>query len=317
MHDREVYAAGGASPGFRRLTDSNPWLQDVSLATQRAVRWKARDGLELEGLFIEPLHDGLGDPPPLIMIAHGGPEGHFRNGWNSSYSRPGQLAAAEGFAVFFPNYRGSTGRGVAFSKMGQGDAAGPEFDDLIDGLDYLVAEGLVDGKRVGVAGGSYGGYATAWLGTRYTERFRAGVMFVGISNKLSKALTTDIPYEDVLVHTRYDPWARLEYSMERSPLSYVERSRTALLIAGGTGDSRVHPSQSLQFYRALKMVGKTPVRYVRYPGEGHGNRRAAARNDYTHRLIRWMRHFVADGATELPPWDLELGVDEEEDEDDD
>jgi dipeptidyl aminopeptidase/acylaminoacyl peptidase len=85
-----------------------------------------------------------------------------------------------------------------------------------------------------------------------------------------------------------------------------------LLIAHGTDDTRVHPAQSLQLYRALKLIGKTPVRYVRYPGEGHGNRRAAARDDYTHRLMRWMDHFLVEGKTELPPWDLGLGVDADE-----
>ena len=75
---------------------------------------------------------------------------------------------------------------------------------------------------------------------------------------------------------------------------------------GGTSDTRVHPAQSLQFYRALKLIGKTPVRYVRYPGEGHGNAKAAARDDYTRRLLRWMEHFVAQGKTELPPWELEI-----------
>jgi dipeptidyl aminopeptidase/acylaminoacyl peptidase len=97
-------------------------------------------------------------------------------------------------------------------------------------------------------------------------------------------------------------------------LSYVEQSRTALLIAGGTADSRVHPSQSLQLYRALKLIGKTPVRYVRYPGEGHGNRKAAARDDYTRRLMRWMDHFVLQDTKELPPWDLGLGADPVEEE---
>jgi dipeptidyl aminopeptidase/acylaminoacyl peptidase len=119
-----------------------------------------------------------------------------------------------------------------------------------------------------------------------------------------------------MVHTRYEPWTDVEFSLERSPISYVEQGRTPLLIAGGTADTRVHPSQSLQFYRALKMIGKTPVRYVRYPGEGHGNRRAASRDDYTRRLMRWMRHFLVDGGTDLPPWDLGLGEEECADEDD-
>ena len=306
-HPRELYVLAGDGPAPRRLTNNNPWLGGVALAPQEVTKWKARDGLDLQGVLVRPLDDRLDSPAPLIMIVHGGPEGHVSNGWISSYSRPGQLAAAKGYAVFYPNYRGSTGRGVAFSKLGQSDAAGKEFDDLVDAVEHLVAEGIVDRKRVGIAGGSYGGYATAWAATRFTEHFRAGVMFVGISNKISKGLTTEIPVEDRMVHTLFDPWTKLEFSLERSPVSYVEQSRTALLIAGGTDDSRVHPSQSLQLYRALKLIGKTPVRYVRYPGEGHGNRRAAARDDYTRRLMRWMDHFLLQDTTELPPWDLGLG----------
>jgi dipeptidyl aminopeptidase/acylaminoacyl peptidase len=313
-HWGEVYAFSQNDGKLRRLTDSNPWLAEVDLARQEVITWKAKDGMELQGILIHPLDDRLGDPPPLILIAHGGPEGHYRNGWMTSYSRPGQLVAGRGYAVFYVNYRGGTGRGVAHSKLGQGDAAGKEFDDLLDAVDHLVADGLADGERVGVTGGSYGGYATAWFATKHTGRFKAGVMFVGISNKLTKGFTTDVPHEDIMVHTRFDPWENWQFSLERSPLYYVEQARTPLLIAGGTSDSRVHPSQSLQLYRGLKLAGKAPVRYVRYPGEGHGNRRAAAKNDYTRRLIRWMDHFVVDGATELPPWDLGLGVEEEEEE---
>jgi dipeptidyl aminopeptidase/acylaminoacyl peptidase len=314
-HPRELYLLAGDDSAPRRLTDNNPWLDGVALAPQTVTTWKARDGLELRGVLVRPLDDRLGSPAPLIMIVHGGPEGHVRNGWVSSYSRPGQLAAAKGYAVFYPNYRGSTGRGVAFSKLGQGDAAGKEFDDLVDAVEHLIAEGIVDRERVGITGGSYGGYATAWAATRLTEHFRAGVMFVGISNKLSKGLTTEIPVEDRLVHTLFDPWTRWQFSLERSPIYHVEQSRTALLIAGGTADSRVHPSQSLQLYRALKLIGKAPVRYVRYPGEGHGNRRAAARDDYARRLMRWMDHFLLDDTQELPPWDLGLGEDSEEEDD--
>jgi dipeptidyl aminopeptidase/acylaminoacyl peptidase len=238
-------------------------------------------------------------------MVHGGPESHRRNGWLTRYSAPAQIAAARGYAVFFPNYRGSTGRGVAFSKLGQADAAGAEFDDLIDAVDALVEAGVADGDRVGVTGGSYGGYATAWCATRYSERFRAGVMFVGISNDVSKGLTTEIPVEDRMVHTLADPWTKMQFRLERSPIAYVEQSRTPLLIAGGTADTRVHPSQSLQLYRALKLLGKVPVRYVRYPGEEHGNSRAASRDDYARRLMRWMDHFVVEGRKDLPPWELD------------
>jgi dipeptidyl aminopeptidase/acylaminoacyl peptidase len=215
------------------------------------------------------------------------------------------VAAARGYAAFYPNYRGSTGRGVEFTKLGQSDAAGKEFDDVVDAVDALVAAGIADNDRVGVTGGSYGGYATAWLATTSSDRFKAGVMFVGITNKLSKGMTTEIPVEDIMVHTRFAPYTNWQFSLERSPIYHVEECRTPLLIAGGTADSRVHPSQSLQFYRALKLIGETPVRYVRYPGEEHGNRRAASRDDYARRLMRWMDHFVKEGKTELPLWDLD------------
>lgn len=303
-HPREVYSAKiGLQP--TRLTDSNPWLEEVAFARQEVIRHEARDGLELEGVLIHPLKSRRGKAAPLIMVVHGGPESHVSNGFMTTYSRPGQLAAGKGYAVFHPNYRGSTGRGVAFSKLGQGDAAGKEFDDLVDAVDHLIEVGVADRERVGITGGSYGGYATAWASTVFTERFKAGVMFVGISNKLSKGFTTDIPVEDKMVHTLFDPWTNWQFSLERSPLYHAEKSRTALLIGVGKEDPRVHPSQSLQMYRALKLIGKTPVRLVQYPGEGHGNRRAASRDDYGRRLMRWFDHFLIDGAKTLPPWNLE------------
>ena len=309
-HPSEVYTVVLGEGAPKRITDSNPWLRDVELAPQEVFRHQARDGLDLSGVLIRPLGAAEG-PAPLILSVHGGPEGHRRNGWLTVYSAPGQLAAARGYAVFYPNYRGSTGRGVAFSKLGQGDAAGGEFDDLVDAVDALATAGIVDPDRVGVTGGSYGGYATGWLATRYSERFRAGVMFVGISNKICKGMTTEIPVEDIMVHTGFAPYTRWQFSLERSPIYHVEKCRTPLLIAGGTDDARVHPSQSLQLYRALKLIGKAPVRYVRYPGEEHGNARAAARDDYARRLMRWMDHFVMQGKDDLPPWQLEYQLAEE------
>ncbi|MEE8583277.1 MAG: prolyl oligopeptidase family serine peptidase [Acidobacteriota bacterium] len=186
QHPAEVFAMSHGDSGPKRLTHHNPWLKDVRLAPQELVRFKARDGLELEGLLIRPLDERPGQRFPLVLMVHGGPEGHHRNGWLTSYSNPGQVVAARGIAAFYTNYRGSTGRGIAFSKLSQADPAGKEFDDLVDAVDHLIAEGLVDRDKVGVTGGSYGGYATAWCSTRYSDRFAAGVMFVGISNKISK-----------------------------------------------------------------------------------------------------------------------------------
>jgi dipeptidyl aminopeptidase/acylaminoacyl peptidase len=270
------------------------------------VRYNARDGLDLEGLLIRPLREEPDTRYPLIMVVHGGPESHYSNGWLTGYSTPGQMAAAKGVAVFYPNYRGSTGRGVEFSKTSQADPAGKEFDDVVDAVDHLVEIGLVDTDRVGVTGGSYGGYATAWMSTYYSDRFAAGVMFVGISNKVSKVGTTDIPNEEYLVHARKRPWDNWQFFLERSPVYYADRGQTPLLIMHGAEDPRVNPGQSRELYRHLKLRGTAPVRLIFYPGEGHGNRRSAARLDYSLRSMRWMEHYLLGPGGDPPPYAVDV-----------
>src|SRR5690606_3876755 len=241
----------------------------------------------------------------LLVVVHGGPESHYSNGWLTGYSSPGQMAAARGYAVFYPNYRGSTGRGVAFATLSQGDPAGAEFDDLIDGIDALIEAGVADSARVGVTGGSYGGYATGWLSTRYSDRIAAGVMFVGISNKVSKVGTTDIPNEEFLVHARKRPWDDWQFFLERSPIYYAGQSETPLLILHGKDDPRVDPGQSRELYRHLRLRSEAPVRLVLYPGEGHGNRRATARYDYSLRMLQWFDHYLMGPGGDPPPADVD------------
>ncbi len=303
-HAREVFAWHGKNKLYR-LTDSNPWLADVDLARQEVVRFPARDGLEIDGLFLHPLNAGPG-PHPLVVMVHGGPESHYSDGWITRYVTPGQVLAARGFAVFYPNYRGSTGRGVDFSMASQGDYGGGEFNDLVDGIAYLAERGLVDPDRVGVTGGSYGGFASAWCATALSEHFKASVMFVGVSDHVSKFGTTNIPNEMYLVHARTWPWDNWDHYRERSPIFHAEKHRTPLLIMHGKDDPRVHPSQSLIMYRYLKTLDQAPVRLVWYPGEGHGNRKAAARLDYASRLVRWMEHYVTGSGGEMPTFDLDL-----------
>jgi dipeptidyl aminopeptidase/acylaminoacyl peptidase len=299
-HPPEVYTMSHKNAGPERRTTSNPWLASTRLAPQEVVRFKARDGLDLEGVLIRPLDEVKGQRYPLILCVHGGPEAHEQNGWETSYSKPGQVAAARGIAVFHPNYRGSTGRGVAFSKLGQGDPAGKEFDDLIDAIDHLVALGLVDKAKVGVTGGSYGGYATAWCSTKLTDRFQAGVMLAGISDKVSKVGTTDIPNEEFLVHALHRPWEVWSLLLERSPITYAGQSKTPLLILHGKDDPRVNPGQARELYRHLRMHGQAPVRLVLYPGEGHGNRKSPDRLDYNLRMMQWMEHYLL-GPGGAPP----------------
>ncbi len=304
-HPPEVFLLETGDSNPRRLTDSNPWLANMAFGPQEVVKYKARDGLDLEGILVKPPGLAEGAKVPLILDVHGGPESHVRNGWVTAYSMPGQVAAAKGMAVFLPNHRGSTGRGVAFSKLGQGDPAGKEFDDLVDAVDHLVASGPADRSRVGITGGSYGGYATAWCSTRYSDRFAAGVMFVGISDKISKTGTTDILEEEYLVHARRRPWDDWMALLERSPIFHVEKCRTPLLILHGKEDPRVFPGQSLELYRFLKVRDQAPVRLILYPGEGHGNLRAASRLDYNLRMIAWMEHYLGGKGGTMPPAEVE------------
>ena len=291
-HPREVFYMKGGDAEPRRLTHSNSWFSGMRLARQEVVRFKARDGLELEGLLIRPLDEEEGVRYPLILNVHGGPDSHYSHGWLTSYTSPGQIAAARGFVIFYPNYRGSTGRGVRFSKHGHADAAGKEFDDLVDAVDHLIGTGLVDGDRVGITGSSYGGYASAWGATYYSDRFAAAVMSAGISDAISKVGTTDIPYEMFMVHHRKWLWDDWEYFMKRSPIYYVNRARTPILILHGAEDPRVHPSQAMELYRHLKVQGKVPVRLVLYRGEGHAYDRAASRLDRSSRTLRWLEHYL-------------------------
>ena len=307
-HPNEVYSLAAAGGEAARRTTSNDWLAYLRFAEQTVIRHEARDGLELEGILIHPLDYEPGRRYPLILSVHGGPEAHDRNGWLTGYSAPGQVAAARGFFVLYPNYRGSTGRGVEFSKISQADATGPEFDDLVDAVDHLIEIGLVDGERVGITGGSYGGYASAWGTTYYSERFAASIPFVGISNAISKMGTTDIPQEMYDVHHRKWLWDDWEYFAKASPIYYVTRNRTPTLILHGEEDPRVHPSQSLELYRQLKVLDQAPVRLVFYPGEGHGNARSAARLDYALRTLRWMEHYLQGPGGEPPDSDIDYAA---------
>lgn len=308
QHPSEVYLMRDGDEMPSRVTTSNAWLDDVAMGRQEVVRYETRDGeFEVEGLLVHPV-DGTTDAErvPLIVVVHGGPEAHYSNGWITTYSQPGQIGAARGYAVFYPNYRGSTGRGLDFLKSSQGDLAGKEFDDIVDGVDHLIDAGIADGDRVGVTGGSYGGYATAWMSTYYSPRFAAGVMNVGISNNLSKWGTSDIPDELYLVHARTRIWEAWNEMLERSPIYHVDNAQTPILIAHGKEDTRVHPGQSLELYRHLKVrKPDVPVRLTLYPGEGHGYSRSTARFDYNLRMMRWFDAFLQ-GDGSMPPSRLDI-----------
>ncbi len=291
-HPSEVYTFETGRKTLARHTRHNTWLDNIQLSTQRKLVYNAKDGKEIEGVLLYPVNYEQGKTYPLIVYIHGGPEAAVKNGWSTAYSMWGQIAAGRDYFVFMPNYRASSGRGVDFTMAGYGDLAGLEYEDVLDGIDHLINIGYVDASSVGIGGGSYGGYFSAWSATRHSERFAASVVFVGISNQVSKRNTTDIPWEDYYVHWGYWTHENPEDVYSRSPVKYAHQSETPTLVLHGAEDPRVHPSQSLELYRALKLHGNAPVRLIWYEGEGHGNRRNVHRLDYVVRTMEWFDYYL-------------------------
>ncbi len=275
-----------------RLTNSNNWLDNVTLSRQEMIQYKARDGEEIHGVLVYPLNYIKDLSYPLIVYIHGGPESCVQNGWVSNYSQWGQFAAARDYFVFYPNYRASSGRGVDFTMEGYGALLEKEYEDVIDGIDYLIENKFVDPSKVGIGGGSYGGYFAAWSSTKYTDRFAASVVFVGVTNQVSKRNLTDIPWEDYYVHWGFWTHENHEKVWEASPVKYAYMSKTPTLILHGEEDPRIPVSQGMELYRALKLHGKAPVRLVLYPGEGHGNAINTNRFDFLVRTLEWFDYYL-------------------------
>jgi dipeptidyl aminopeptidase/acylaminoacyl peptidase len=296
---------------IERVTFNNEWLNEIKLAKQEVIEYSASDGLNIQGLLFYPVNFEKGKRYPLIIYAHGGPESTNSYGWNTGYNRWGQSAAAKDFFVFMPNYRSGSGRGNEFTMMGFADAGGREFIDILDGIDHLVEKGYVDRESVGIGGGSYGGYFSAWAASKHTKHFAAAVSFVGIGNQLVKRNTTDIPWESYLVHWGY--WVNEDpvSVYDKSPVRYAEQMNTPLLILHGTKDPRVHPSQSLEMYRAFKLRGSAPVRLVWYNGEGHGNSKNTNRLDYHLRTLNWFEYYLKgeNSENDKPSNEIEYNLD--------
>jgi len=304
-HPREVFV-GQLGDVPQRWTELNPQLAGIAFGPQRVVEYEARDGEMIQGVLITPQGEAPEGGWPLIMTVHGGPEAHDSDGWLTSYGDLGQIAAGDGFAVFYPNYRGSTGRGERFAKLDHLDAPGEEFWDIVDAIGALAEQGVADPDSVGITGGSYGGFASAWGATIASEHFAASAPFVALTDLVSFWGTTEIPIEMVDVHFMEYPWENWELYSRYSPTWNAQGSTTATLILHGEADMRVDPRQSYTLYRFLKMAGEAPVRLVTYPGEGHGNRQAAAQFDYAHRVLRWMDHYLQGPGGEPPAPDLPM-----------
>lgn len=284
-HPGELYTAT-VDGDFQRHTHHNSWLDDIALGEQKVVSWKGADDVGMEGVLTLPVGYEEGERYPLAVLPHGGPEGISIDGWNTRPLYPAQVLANEGYVVFKPNYRGSGGRGTWFATANHRDLGGKEFIDVLKGIDYLEEQGKIDPDRVGMSGTSYGGYFSAWAGTRYSDRFAATITFAGLSNWVSFTGTTDIPFEMSDVHWDQHFFDNPGQYEDRSPVYWLKESDTPILVATGLADTRVHPEQSLQLYTLLDMLGKE-TQLVEYPRQPHGLTERAHQHDFMHRVIDW------------------------------
>lgn len=247
---------------------------------QRLV-WSSPDDLAIQGHLLTPAHKG---PHPLIMYIHGGPVGHWRPTWLGRFGVHILMLLKRGYAVFFPNPRGSSARGQQFARMVFGDMGGADARDLLSGIDALVRRKVADPTRLGIIGGSYGGFMTAWLVTQDT-RFAAAVSVAPHTNQVSTHLCSNIPHFMTLLAGDHYTNPTGKY-FERSPIMHVRKARTPTLIVCGLLDRCTPPEEALQFYSAL-MENKVRAALVSYPEEGHGIRRFPAVIDYAARVVDW------------------------------
>ena len=290
-HPSELFTASAPNGDWARRTWQNPEIEAVRLARQETISWTGADDWNIQGILTWPLDYQPGQRYPLVLQVHGGPEGVSLDGWTTSSLYPVQVLAAAGYFVLQPNYRGSGGRGVAFSKGDHDDLGGKEFADILAGIDHLEAQGLIDPDRVGTGGWSYGGYMSAWAATRHSKLFKAAIVAAGLTNWISFTGTTDIPYEMSLVHWNQWWYEDPELHWRRSPVAYINEAQTPTLVVHGQVDTRVHPEQSLQLYQFLKLKG-VPTKLILYPREPHGLRERAHQEHFIHWTVDWFDTFL-------------------------
>jgi len=275
-----------------RLTTINPDVTGLAFGTQRVVRWKsAADGEEIEGVLTLPAGYREGARVPLLLVIHGGPSGVSSNRFppiRGAYPIP--VFNALGYAVLQPNYRGSTGYGERFRGLNRGDISGRDWVDVSSGVDAMVAAGIADSSKLGVMGWSFGGHHTFW-GITQTTRFKAASAGAGANDLISMYSQTDMP-EFYHTYLGPRPWENFELYESRSAYRHVAKVTTPLLIQVGEADRRVPAEQSIQFYEAMKGIGKAPVTLVLYPGQPHGINDPRLSRDLMQRNVEWFTRWI-------------------------
>jgi dipeptidyl aminopeptidase/acylaminoacyl peptidase len=252
-------------------------------AAEQIVRWTAPDGTTIEGLLRRPAGEG---PFPTVLWVHGGPVAAV-----GRYG-PTVLAAIQaeaGYATLHPNPRGSTGRGRAFAAAVVGDMGGVDAQDLLAGVEWLVAEGITDPSRIAVAGVSYGGYMAALLPAR-SDRFAAAIVSSPLTDVVAAYYASSLT-AFVRDYIGGHPATDTARYVERSPVFAGQRLRTPTLITNGARDRATPMGQAVELFRALREQG-TDAELVIYPTEGHGFSDVAARGDWIGRMLAWLERYM-------------------------
>jgi len=279
----EIWSLADGKP--HALTTTNPQVAHWSRGQLREISWKSsRDGISIHGLLMLPPDYKPGTPLPTLVQIHGGPAWAWWSGWLGSWHEWAQLLASHGYAVLMPNPRGSEGQGSAFTERSRNDWGGADYQDVLDGLDQIVKEGIADPKRVAIGGWSYGGYLSAWAVTQ-DDRFKTAIVGAAVIDIGAMALTTDTP--DYLPGYFGDPLTQRAVYDRHSPIRYANQVKVPVLILHGEQDKRVPIALGEQFYGALKFNG-TPVEMVRYPRGPHWFHEREHERDVLRRVLDWL-----------------------------
>jgi dipeptidyl aminopeptidase/acylaminoacyl peptidase len=295
----DLYVADVSGQNERKLTRMNEALwHQLELADVERITYKSADGWDVDGFLVKPIGWQEGKKYPMILSVHGGPAGIYGVDWYHEF----QVYAARGWAVFFCNPRGSTGYGEKFERGIVGEWGGKDYQDIMNGVDAILNKhSWIDRDRLGVTGGSYGGFMTNWI-VGHTNMFKAAVTLRSLSNFISDDGTRDGAYR----HKRDfggDIFEKFDMFWDRSPLKYAKNVKTPTLILHSDNDYRVPIEQGEQWFRALKHFGVT-TEIVFFPRENHNLTRTGEPKHLVESLnwqIYWFDRFLTGNTSAAPP----------------
>jgi dipeptidyl aminopeptidase/acylaminoacyl peptidase len=298
-HLDDLYAADLNGSSERKLTSLNQGLwSQLELAQVERFTYKSADDWDIDGFLVKPVGWREGTKYPLILSVHGGPAGQYGVDWYHEF----QVYAARGYAVLFTNPRGSTGYGQKFERGIAGEWGGKDYIDVMNGVDAALKRyPWIDANRMGVTGGSYGGFMTNWI-VGHTDRFKAAVTLRSVVNFISDEGTRDGAYRH-RSDFGGDLFEKFDVYWDRSPLKYARNVKTPTLILHSDNDFRVPLEQGEQWFRALKHYGVT-TEIVMFPRENHNLTRTGEPRHLVESLnwqLYWFDRFINGNSSATPP----------------